>query len=161
MIGGTVAPCNLFLNTRKQACTYFARLTAMIIGIDVGTKQSGVAVSDAENKVAFPRRTIATADLLSFVGTMIVTEKVTEVILGHSVDNKGKENQVMKVVREIETKLKNEHNVNVHLMSESYTSQMALRHVDFNKKDEAAAALILQTWLDREKNNCSTDSKLA
>ena len=63
------------------------------LGIDYGTKRIGVAISDEEGVLAFPKE-IVLNDSNSFkkLGEIIGTENISEIVIGESVDFSGKLN---------------------------------------------------------------------
>src|SRR3989338_1722735 len=61
-----------------------------ILGIDYGTKRIGVAISDENNRLAFPKE-IVPSDINTFktLGEVIEREKIMEIVVGESVDFSG------------------------------------------------------------------------
>ena len=71
-----------------------------LVGIDYGTKRVGVAVSDTEGTIAFPKATFPNdRTLMPELVTLIRKENATTVVVGESMKNDGEENPIMKNVR--------------------------------------------------------------
>lgn len=140
-------------------------LSGKIMGIDYGTKRIGIALSDEGQQFAFPSRIIpnqekAVDDVLSFAGK----EGVTAIVVGESKDFKNEENPVMRDIRRFVELLERNSELPVHLEEEFMTSSFARRvpqasdEVRSRKErksepvDSSAAALILQSYLDKQHN---------
>ena len=133
------------------------------LGIDYGTKRIGIAVSDENIILAFPKG-ILPNDLNIFknLEEILKTENVSEIVVGESVDFKGQENVVSKEIEIFISELKNKFNLPVHKQKEFLTSVEArgeggkeknndrkIKREGSKKIDDSAAALILQRYLDR------------
>lgn len=124
------------------------------IGIDFGTKRTGVALSDEEGKIAFPHSVMPTTktftqDLLD----LAKKEGVQKFVIGKSINGDGNENPIMSRVHDLEDALRS--HGEVAFEDERYSSQHALRGHDENAMHDAStAAIILQSYLDR-KNRTS------
>lgn len=120
------------------------------LGIDYGTKKIGLALSDESGSMAFPHAVIPNDSALEKVVTELIAEKgVYAVVLGHSLSMQGEENPVMKEVRTFKDIL--EHGgIEVHLEPEFLTTVQAKRSTHDAMADASAAALILQTFLDKQ-----------
>lgn len=129
------------------------------MGIDFGTKKIGLALSDESGSMAFPHSVITNDNqLLSTIVTLIEAESVSEIVIGHSLDKDGKENIVHELVKEFITDLSLEVPVPVHLEPEQFSTQQAKQLQGQHKKiDASAAAIILQSYLDRLKSSSAFD----
>lgn len=123
------------------------------LGIDYGEKRIGIAVSDPNGQIAFPRKVFfnrGNPRLLSELVTLIEEEKVSKVIVGLPVSLDGRETGQTKVVREFAESLEKEVAIPVEFENEMLTTRMAEQAgIKKEHTDEAAAALILQAYLDR------------
>jgi len=133
------------------------------LGIDYGTKRIGIAVSDENIILAFPKGILLNnLNIFKNIGEILKTENISEIVIGESVNFKGKENIVSKEIKTFISELKDKFNLPIHEQKEFLTSVEARRHQDFGgqarrfqkKKevDDSAAALILQRYLDRINN---------
>lgn len=127
------------------------------LGIDYGTKRIGLALSDDNSKIAFPHSVLENnKDLVSLIKNLKNKEGFETVVVGDPGENDFKKDVMLFV-----ESLKKEGLV-VHLEKEFMTSL----HTDMftktkpiarqtkqkreAKKDESAAALILQRYLDKK-----------
>jgi len=135
------------------------------IGIDYGTKRIGVAVSDDEGRVAFPLGTVeAGPKALSEVDMLIKQNRAATVVMGESKDLSGQPNPVQEYIEQFAKDLSEVSAVPVVFEPEFLTTAMAgrqgqdkpLRQANLRgqerleKSDASAAALILQSYLDRK-----------
>ena len=122
-----------------------------ILGIDVGTKRVGVAITDEKASMAFPHAVYKQdATLLKSLLSVIAEKGIEEIVLGHSLDKEGKPNKIHELTEALMLDLTLETGLPVHLESELYTTQAALRIQGRNDMtDAAAAALILDAFLTK------------
>lgn len=132
------------------------------LGIDFGTKRIGVAVSDDTGSIAFPLTTVqAGPKALEEVANIALVNNVEQIILGESLDFKGEPNEVMEDIEQFKIDIGELAGVPVIYEREFMSSAMAARQFapDGSRKknpsqeklDAAAAALILQSYLDKQK----------
>lgn len=123
------------------------------LGIDFGTKKVGFAQSDDEGKLAFPLM-ISPNDAQLFKDTteLIRELKYSTVVIGESVDQKGKPNPLAKVAREFGAKLETACDVIVAYEKEWYSTVEARKQPGkegSHDVDDQAAAIVLQRYLDK------------
>lgn len=123
------------------------------MGIDYGTKNVGIALSDESGSMAFPNCVLANNDLLlKNLVSLIAKEKVAEIIIGHSLDRNGKPNAVHREVESLMLDLTLETGLPIHLQSEQYSTQAAIQLQGKNAStDASAAALILDSFITKQK----------
>jgi putative holliday junction resolvase len=140
------------------------------LGIDYGTKRIGVAVSSEDDSLAFPLKIVATGkEAVKEIIDIARERGVHKIVMGESLDFNGKPNTVMKAIEAFATELKVE-GFEIVLEPEFLTSAAASRIDAINAPtsrlrrtaemkeatqkhlDASAAALILQTYLDRNRN---------
>ncbi|OGI88094.1 hypothetical protein A2995_01790 [Candidatus Nomurabacteria bacterium RIFCSPLOWO2_01_FULL_33_24] len=122
-----------------------------LIGIDYGQKRVGIAVSDEENRIAFPR-TILKNDkhLLDLIEKICQEEKIDRIVMGESYNCQGKSNKLMEKIISFKNELKKKLKLPIKLEKEFMTTIEARRYQENKKEvDSSAAALILQRYLDR------------
>ncbi len=124
-----------------------------LLGIDFGSKKTGLALTDESGSMAFPHSVIPTnADLLKTVEALIVREKVGEIVLGYSLNRDGEPNKVHEAASELLLDLTLATGLPVHLQPEQYTTQAAIRLQGKSvMTDAAAAALILDSFITQKK----------
>ena len=116
------------------------------LGVDVGQERVGVAVSDDGGSVAFPLTVLKRGECVEYLSSLIAERDIAVVVLGESLDLDGTENPIMKDVRQIAVAIQKQ--VKVVFESEQFSTQAAQR---LGKGTDAeAAAIILQSYLDRQ-----------
>ena len=123
-----------------------------ILGIDYGEKRIGIALSDEEERLAFPHSIIPNnTDAIRRISDICKTEGVNTIILGESRTYKGVENPIMKKIVRFKKKLELATELPIFFESELLTSQEAKRGREENVGfvDDSAAAIILQSYIDK------------
>lgn len=126
------------------------------LGIDYGTKRIGIAVSDDTGSMAFPLEVLsANNEALSRVNEIALERSIRKIVMGESRNFKDKPNPVMEDIEQFKKDLAELSGLEVIYEPEFMTSAQAEREGDTKKEklDASAAALILQGYLDRTKNN--------
>jgi len=126
------------------------------LGIDYGSKQIGIAVSDGTGSFAFPRDTIKNdAGALGIIVRIISLEELEEAVVGDTRSLDGGANQITPEADAFVEKLKHAAAIPVHRSREAWSSQEAARYAPPGQKhdDSAAAAIILQRFLDVQKKS--------
>jgi putative Holliday junction resolvase len=124
------------------------------LGIDFGEKRVGVALSDDDGKIAFPKAVLpAGPDLLRQIIDLTMQNGVEIVVMGESRDYHGKINEIMWKIegfkKQLETMGKK-----VIYEPEFMTSSQAAKITGENEMlDASAAAIILQSYLDKNKKH--------
>lgn len=134
-----------------------------VVGIDLGTRRIGVAVSDELGLLAHPRQTIARhggqRDLDAIVA-VVADSKAERVVLGLPLDPQGVEGRAAKSARAFAERLRAVLAVPVELIDESFSTveaEQVLLEADLSRAkrkavvDRLAAAVILQRWLDAQR----------
>ena len=124
-----------------------------IVGIDYGAKRVGIAVGNTETGFAFPKETLKnTRALVKDVAALCVREDAEAIVVGESRDYKGKDNPVMEAARIFAGALTTATKLPVYFEPEYMTSMHVQRLQGETKlEDASAAAIILQSYLDRRK----------
>ncbi len=124
-----------------------------LLGIDYGSKKTGLALTDESGSMAFPHSVVPTdAKLLGTIETLIMKEKVSEIVLGYSLNRDGEPNKIHAAAEELLLDLTLATGLPVHLQPEQYTTQAAIRlQGKTAMTDAAAAALILDSYLTKRK----------
>ena len=124
-----------------------------LMGIDYGHKKVGVAFSDESGSMAFPHGVIPNdAKFFPTIVSLIKEKKVSEVVIGHSLDKNGKENKIHASVEELIMQITLELGLPVHLEPEQYSTQQAIRiQGKTTNTDAVAAAIILDSFITKKK----------
>jgi putative Holliday junction resolvase len=124
-----------------------------ILGIDYGSKRVGVAVSDENRQFALPVSVVSnTITLLEEIQKIAVDNESKEIVMGESRNYKGEPNEILLDSMEFKKKLEKD-GFTVHFEPEFMTSVQAERWQGKSiLTDASAAAIILQSYLDRGRN---------
>lgn len=134
-----------------------------ILAIDLGTKRTGLAVTDPLKILANPLETIETGQLMTYLKSYCAKEEVEVLVLGLPIRLNGQDNEmtprVMKLKAELEIAFPEK---KIALVDERFTSKMAMQSMiamgskkkDRKEKagnlDKVSAAIILQSYLERQ-----------
>ncbi len=124
------------------------------LGIDYGTKKVGIAISDEGGTMAFPYSILEnTKGLVGEVRAICAHEYAGKIVIGESVDYKGLPNIVKKEVDRFIVELRKVVSVPIVEEREFLSTQQARFYQTKRKRvDDSAAAIILQSYLDRKNN---------
>lgn len=144
-----------FGNASNGGICYTWRMAKRLLGIDYGTKYVGLAVSDEGGTLAFPLVVLPNGKHLGAeIGKVCEEKEVKEIILGESKDFSGKENPVQKKILEFKEKLEAALNIPIHFEPEALSSAQARNLGGSGEHNDAsAAAIILQSYLDKHHDN--------
>ncbi|MBQ9834050.1 MAG: Holliday junction resolvase RuvX [Bacilli bacterium] len=131
------------------------------LGLDLGTKTLGVAISDKTNMLAYPYKTLRFSDsdfasILNELLSIIKDNNITEIALGLPKNMDSSLGFAAQRSKEFENILKEKTNVPITLIDERLTSVMAHNILHNNDKkaikhkkivDEVAACLILESFI--------------
>lgn len=137
------------------------------LGIDLGSKTVGLAMSDTTLTIASTYKTIffKNEDYFSTINEILDIIKeynVTKIILGLPKNMNNTLGERAEITLEYKKLLENETNIPVIMFDERLTSVISnniLIEADMSRKkrkkkvDSIAAQIILQDYLDKEKNN--------
>ncbi|MFT5281009.1 MAG: putative Holliday junction resolvase [Flavobacteriaceae bacterium] len=133
------------------------------IGIDYGAKRIGIAVSDDDGIMAFPRKVIENDhQAILNINNFCKEEEVEHIVLGKSIDEQGNNNIIMGEIEIFKKKIEEQTHLPVSFVDESMSTLHALGSIvhkptaRFPKKkkeknDAEAATLILQRFLELQK----------
>jgi putative Holliday junction resolvase len=130
-----------------------------ILGIDYGTKRIGIALSNEDCTFALPLKVVPNIPTLAEEIKKIANEQgLKEIVMGESHNYKGEPNIIMDSIQTLKRQLQDAGFI-VILEPEYMTSMQAERFQGKHDKiDASAAAIILQSYLDK-KNSQKTEQK--
>lgn len=147
---------------RKKALSYLGmkekdfenvsrKTSGKILGIDYGSKNIGLAISDREQRQAFVYQTLKmTQHLFEEIKEICQKELIDKIVVGLPLSLKGeytqKTEEVMFFVQELEANIPA---VIVEIEDERLSSVEADKLGSFNSRDEESARIILQQYLDK------------
>lgn len=135
---------------------------ARIVGVDVGTKRVGIALSDPLRLFAQPHETYTPGEALDALQALDEDEGIDAIVVGWPLTEEGEEGEATEMVQAFVEQVRDVLGpVEVVRRDERYTSEMAkdlLRRAgvsqpgryDKGRVDAAAAAVILQGYLDTQ-----------
>lgn len=121
------------------------------LGIDYGSKRIGVAVSNIEGTIAFPRSTFPNdRTLMPALVELAKSERVERIVVGDTRSHGGGENPITAEAETFIEALASRTGLQVSPAFEVFSSIEASRYAPETKPhdDSAAAAVILQRFLD-------------
>jgi len=134
-----------------------------VLGIDYGQARVGLAMSDPEGRMVFPRPAIkkTTRDaLFAALVSLVEAENVEAVVVGLPLTLDGGESLTTRQARNFAESLARRINAPVHLMDERLSSAEAeaqLKEAGLcsrkikSRLDSQAAKLILESWLNQNR----------
>jgi len=132
-----------------------------IIGIDYGSKRTGIAVTDPLQMIAGGLETVASGEVVKWLERYMAVEPVERIVVGCPTMPDGSESDTMtRYVQPFINRLKNKFpNIAIDTLDERYTSKLAVRAMidgGMKKKDrrnkanidKISATIILQEYLE-------------
>ena len=132
-----------------------------ILAIDFGLKRTGLAITDDTNMFAFGLDTVASAQLMDRLKSLVKEEGVTTIVLGLPKRLNDEDTHITQNVYLLKEAIEKEiPEVKVDLIDERYTSKMAANAMHIagaSRKqkrekgliDKVSATLILQSYLEQ------------
>ena len=135
-----------------------------VLGLDVGERRIGVAISDASGRLAAPLTTISAApreQALAKIVSLARQEEAVAVVVGLPLTLRGEVGPQAEVVRRFAAELEAAIGLPIHLFDERLTTAAAeqqLRELGVKPEkrkqqiDQVAASIILQDFLDHRRS---------
>ena len=133
-----------------------------ILGIDVGTKTLGLAISDETGTIALPLEVVHRVGMrrdIERLAAIVAERDVTQAVIGLPLEMSGERGTMADEADAVADALSARCGITVHRWDERLTTVAAERmliEADVSRKrrkqvvDKIAATLILQGWLDRK-----------
>ncbi len=131
-----------------------------LMALDYGERRIGVALTDDEQIIAFPYKTIdtkKTPDVIRELTSIILTQNVVRIIIGNPQNVAGEDSLKSKLIKEFAHTLQNNISIPIEFWNESNTTKEAVKVLvqsnrklkkNRNKVDQIAASLILKDYLE-------------
>jgi putative Holliday junction resolvase len=135
-----------------------------ILGVDLGSKRIGLAVSDPNGSIAFPAGHLACggpAQDLKALSKLIEQRGIKGVVVGLPIHLSGRPSTRSEAARKFADELARMTGLPVELLDERWTTVAADRSLDESKRgrkrraeavDSVAATLLLRTYLERRNS---------
>ena len=136
----------------------------ILVGLDLGEKTIGIAVSDQSLIIATPLKTILRKDIkkdLIKLSEILKEYNIGGFVIGLPISLDGTENQQTSKVIKIADEIKNYFGVPIDYFDERFSSDVIFKEMRKanlsrskikNKIDQQAAAYILQGYLEKNRN---------
>ena len=138
-----------------------------VLGVDLGRRRIGLAISDPETRLAFPLDAIVsngTAKDVETLRALVEAREVERIVLGLPLHMDGRSGPEVDAARQFARALEHASGVPIELLDERWTSiqaERALRETGTPARrrrqrrsgelDSMAATILLRTWLEREE----------
>jgi putative Holliday junction resolvase len=136
-----------------------------VLGLDLGSRTLGIAISDALGIIATGVETYRFEDdrydlALAKVIEIVKERKVEKIVLGYPKHMNGDIGEKAKLCEDFKKQIEEAINIEVYLMDERWTTKVAttrLLEADISRKkrkkviDKMAAVVILQNYLDSRR----------
>lgn len=136
-----------------------------VLGLDLGARRIGLALSDPEGRIAFPEGYLERRGLrrdLEALGALIAEREVGAIVVGLPIHLDGRSGPAAASARAFAERLGEATGLPVELLDERWTSVEAERHLRSRGRrtverrgrgtvDTVAATLLLSTYLDRRR----------
>ena len=134
-----------------------------VLAVDYGKKRIGLAHTDLEKIIASPLDTVLTKEIFNYLNIYFEQEDVDTVVVGYPKTLQNQPAQIFTQIQKFIQKIKVMYNKPIYLVDERFTSKLAKKSLltsnmkkskrqDKSVVDKISATLILQSFLDREKN---------
>lgn len=136
---------------------------ARIIALDIGSRRTGIAVTDPLQMIATGLEGIDTKTLITYLKKYLLTETVVTIVIGKPMQMNYTESESWEGIQQTATLIKNEFPyMHIEFYDERFTSKIALQSMKTagagkremkNKKtvDMVSATIILQNYLEYKK----------
>ena len=140
-----------------------------VLGVDLGSRRIGLAVSDPEARFAFPLDAIESAGSARDVAALralIAEREIGQVVIGLPLHMDGRAGPEAEAAKRFAASLAEATGLPVALLDERWTTSEAERGLQASEssrgrrrkarksgaRDSMAASILLRTWLEREAN---------
>ncbi len=135
------------------------------LGIDFGTKNIGLAISDEGGKIAFPFKVITRNKAEEDISEIIKNESIDEIVCGDTLQGNKEENSVTPLLNEFISSLEEITGKKIILQNEAFTTGIFVleklgkqmnttrggrpEKLGISHEDDRVASVILQRYLDK------------
>lgn len=144
-----------------------------VLGLDIGHKRTGIAISDESQRISFPQGIIETEDRgvwIEQISQRVEENQIGEILVGLPLNQHGEEGEDARKIREFIALLRAKLIIPVVEWDERFTTVQAERALifgDISRKkrkrvvDQTAATILLQSYLDslhfQKSGSCEED----
>jgi putative Holliday junction resolvase len=147
--------------SRKKSGPDLNEVEGRVLGIDLGEKRVGLAISDPLLIIAQGLKTVERNQLLHELESLQSQYVIEEIVVGHPINLDGTRGEKAKEAEEYAAMIEKELQISVSLYDERFTTKEAERTLheigkkpsrEKGKVNEISAVLILQGYLDSMKS---------
>lgn len=124
------------------------------LGIDFGEKYIGIAISYNNQKIAFPYKTLENKDenlVFKNIKDICDLKNIKKIIVGLPLNKQMKITQEAIVIKKFTKRLKKFLKLPIEFENELFSTKIIEKSFGKSKRiNEAAAAVILQSWIDKQ-----------
>lgn len=121
------------------------------LGVDPGSRRVGIAVCDPEERIAVPVEVVPASAVVPAVRTIATREQAEGVVMGLPLLLDGSEGEAAQLARRLGERIRRRLGLPVEYEDERFTTVDAEREGSGEPRDDVAAALILQQFIDRRR----------
>jgi putative Holliday junction resolvase len=123
-----------------------------ILALDLGTRRTGLAVTDAKQRVAFSREALKhknESECITQIVSFIKEENIVGILAGIPLMMSGEDSEQTKFTRELLEKIKFKIELPIQIADERWTSKLAANRLEKDKElDSESARILLETYLE-------------
>lgn len=154
-------PCHLLALSQGLIDIHYLCTMGRIMGIDYGSKRTGLAITDPMKMIAQPLEMVYTVDLKQYLDSYLTEEIVECFVVGMPTQLSGEDTDATQPVKQFINALKTTYpSIPVEIIDERLSSREAQHSIllsgakktqraDKGLVDKVSAALILQTYLQK------------
>ena len=132
------------------------------LGVDYGQKKIGIAVSDDDGKIAFPREIIKNDGLeIDHINNLCEKEGIKDIVIGKSIDFTGKDNSIESLVTEFINILNKDNKYTIHRIDERFTTSLIASENRFHFQKDQTSKNFSKNAKSVRENSKDDDAKVA
>ena len=122
------------------------------LGVDPGERRVGIAACDPEERVAVPLEVVPASAAFPAIRSIVARERIGGVVVGLPLLLRGGEGAAARMARRLGGRIERALRLPVEYEDERFTTAAAEREGGGDRpRDDIAAALILQQFIDRRR----------
>ena len=122
------------------------------LGVDPGRRRVGIAACDREERVAVPLEIVPASAAFPAIRSIVSREGISGVVVGLPLLLDGREGEATRLARRLGDRIERALKLTVEYEDERFTTVAAERDDGGDEpRDDVAAALILQRFIDRRR----------
>ncbi len=122
------------------------------LGVDPGQRRVGIAACDPDERVAVPLEIVPASAAFPAIRSIVLREGIRGVVVGLPLLLDGREGEATRLARRLGDRIERALKLTVEYEDERFTTVAAEREDGGDEpRDDIAAALILQRFIDRRR----------